>query len=179
MWMKIRRLAVLPAVAVLAFSLSGCITVQLPSAPEPSRAPIDPAPSATMTPTDDRDLVGDCASGVVVLDQAGADYTLGDCASVTIQGTDIDLDAGEIAQLTVRGDRNDVDAANISSVVIQGQDNDLDSRDIDDLQIGGDRNDVDADGSIALVTVEGNDNEVEATTIDVINDNGRNNIRVR
>lgn len=174
-----RRLAFLPIAVVLAFSLSGCITVQLPATSDASNAPSAPAPSATTTPSDDVDLVGDCSTGVVVLDQAGADYTLGDCASVTIQGTDIDLDAGAIAQLIVRGDRNDVDAANIGAVTIQGQDNDLDGRDISDLQISGDRNSVDADGVIALVTVDGNDNEVEATTIDVINDNGRNDIRVR
>jgi hypothetical protein len=168
-----RALAIL-GTAVLAVTLSGCITVQLPAKDDDDR---DPAPQSSQASPQQAEDVVQCGAEDVLLNQANTTYTLeGDCEEVSIQGTDITLLAENIDELTINGDRNTVKAQVLDEVEVSGQENTVAATGLREVSISGDRNTVDAGGDIDEVEVGGSDNVVSAEgSIRQVEDNGQRN----
>lgn len=144
----------------------------VPSAPATSAAPSTPsvAPPA--------DGLTDCAGAAVTLSGADVDFTLvGDCPAVTVNGTDLDIDAAgaTVGSLQLGGDRNELDAQRVETLAVGGQENEIDAVEIGSLAVNGDRNEVEADVRIGAVAVSGNDNRVTAPERGPVTDNGQRN----
>jgi len=175
-----RTLVAASIAIVLAASLSGCITVQLPpEAPQVPQATND----ATVPPqSNDDDAIEEvlCIEEDVVLNMPNVDYVVtGDCRTVTIEGADVEARIEKVASLVVRGDNNDIEVGELGSVLINGQDNEIEATrtlDLAKIEVSGNNNDVDTNGSISFVVFNGNDNEVDYSgAVDKISDNGSNN----
>ena len=162
-----RPLIAVSAAVLLAFSLSGCITIQLPGGGTPVTAPDDNNKnSQVLTCSDDEQIT---ESGSYVLEGA--------CPSVTIEGVDIDVEADTVVQLIIRGDRNSVDVDRLSDVTVSGTSNEVEAPSAAQVEIAGDRNKVDVDEGIEALVINGNDNDIEVgTEITTVSDSGERNI---
>jgi hypothetical protein len=153
------------AAVLLAFSLSGCITIQLPGGGTPVTAPDDNDNSQVVTCSEDEQIT-----------QSGSYVLEGACPSVTIEGVDIDVEADTIVQLIIRGDRNSVDVDRLSDVTVSGTSNEVEAPSAAQVEIAGDRNKVDVDEGIDALVINGNDNDIEVgTEITTVSDGGERN----
>jgi hypothetical protein len=162
----------LAGLAVAALVLTGCTSSFLadgPDAvPEPS-ATSTPEPTAS-TPPPEPEPEYDCDD--LLINRPG-NYVLGECGSVTLEGTGIDLTFTSIATLVIRGDRADLLGGELGSIEINGQGNDISVETIRGLRIRGEGNTVLANGAIGSVVVDGNENVVTSGEgIDSVIDNG-------
>ena len=172
-----RALAAASGALLLSVALTGCITVNVPAKPGP--------PAATNGPTngsDDDDFANavtlPCNDGdIVVSDLTTPAIITGDCASVTIEGSNFDVRIEKAAGLTIRGDDNDVDVVELGSVIINGQDNDVDvsQSGIRLVEIAGNDNSVSTPGDIDGAVVNGNDNDLEYAALGDRAENGTGN----
>ena len=133
--------------------------------PSPTATP-DATPTPEPTPEPDYDCDG------LVLNRPGA-YVLGDCGSVTIEGTGIRVTVSSVAALVIRGDGNDVVVEQLGDLDLSGQDNEIVAAEGGHLIVRGDDNLIVVDGRIASVNVTGNENEVRSGLgIGAVSDNG-------
>lgn len=157
------RAAGLLGIALVALLLPGCTSAFLTpggvgpvatetASPEPTPTADAPEPD----PSDEPDCVH------LLIDRPG-NYAIGECATVTLEGTGIHLAFGAIDQLVIRGDGSDVIGDTLGSVEIQGQGADVTAYSIDDLLIRGEDNIVVVESTIGAVNVQGNGNTVTAT----------------
>lgn len=151
--------------ALTAVLLAGCTSSFLIA--EGAGTEVEPTPTATLPPAPDEttapeEPADEFACDNVLLDRPG-NYALGDCGSVTVEGSGIDLAFSSIATLIIRGDGADLVGDELGDVEIQGQRSDITVVSIRDLTIRGERNTVVADGTIGTVVVHGNENVVNAT----------------
>jgi hypothetical protein len=172
------RVAALLAIGVVGVLLAGCTSNFLADGPaegtpSPSASSAVPEPTPTENPVDPADE-SDCVN--LLLDRPG-NYVIGDCDTVTINGTGIRLTFLTVGRLVLRGDGTDIAGETIGSLDIQGQAAEVTAFEIDELVIRGDDNVVTVDGVIGTVNVRGNGNVVTATDgIDApVVDNGLNN----
>lgn len=151
------------AAVLLAFSLSGCITIQLPGAPVVQD---DNANDSVLLSCDEEESITDAGS-----------YDLqGDCPSVTIEGVDIHVTADTIVELYVSGDRNEVEVDKLSDLVINGTVNEVEFPSASSVDIAGDRNAIEADEGIGTLAINGNDNDITVgTEIGSVSDSGERN----
>jgi len=176
-----RTLVAASIAIVLAASLSGCITVQLPpEAPEAPRVTNDATPGPTNNNDDDSTEEVSCIEDDVVLNMPNVDYVVtGDCRTVTIEGADVEVRIDTVDSLVIRGNNNDIEVAELGSILINGQDNEIEATRTSDLatvEISGNNNDIDTSGSIGTVVFNGGDNEIDYTgAVGKISDNGSNN----
>jgi hypothetical protein len=167
------RLASLAGLALASVLLTGCTSSFLADsgpevAPEPS-VTATPEPTAS-TPPPEPEPEYDCDD--IVLNRPG-NYVLGECGTVTLEGTGIDLTFTSIATLVLRGDRADLLGGQLGSVELQGQGNDISVESVRSLRIRGEGNTVLANGAIGSVVVDGNENVVTSGEgIDSVIDNG-------
>ena len=131
---------------VVAFALSGCITIQLPAGNGAGQS--DPR---TIT-----------CEGSQVISESGT-YTLTErCPNLSIEANDVTLDADEVVNLDIQGDRVTVQASAVTTVVIGGNSNTVDILALSDAQVAGDRNSVRTSGTLDRAVVNGNDNRIAA-----------------
>jgi len=166
---------------VLAASLSGCLTINLPpEGPETIRSSNTAVPTPQGNDNDDETEDVRCIEDDVVLNMPNVDYVVtGDCDSVTIEGADVEVRIESVDALIIRGDNNDIEVAELGSVLINGQDNEIEATrtlDLAKIEISGNNNDVDTNGSISTIVLNGSDNEIDYSgAVDKISDNGSNN----
>lgn len=172
------RAAGLLGIGALGVLLAGCTSNFLAEggddgAPTPSASTAAPAPTPTEDAVDPADE-SDCVN--LLLDRPG-NYVIGDCDTVTINGTGIRLTFLTVGSLVLRGDGTDVSGETIGSLEIQGQAAEVSAFEIDELLIRGNDNVVTVDGVIGTVNLKGNGNVVTATEgIDApVLDDGLNN----
>ena len=158
------QLIAVSAAVLLAFSLTGCITIQLPGG-TPVTAPDDNDNSQLISCSDDEQLT-----------EPGSYVLQGACPLVTIEGTDIEIEADTVVQLIIRGDRNTADVDSLSDVTISGTNNEVEAPSAAQVEIAGDRNQVDIDEGIDSLVINGNDNDIEVgTEITTVSDGGERN----
>lgn len=188
--MSVRRLGHIAILIAAAAVLTGCGVVAAPRqtvlpAPPTAASPSSPAtpiPShaATTAPTAAPPAAEGtvvCAGGRTEISGADQDFVLtGDCASVTIGGTGLRVDATQatLGVVQLSGDRNELASADVADLSVGGQDNVIDAATLSTVALNGDRNTVTASGFTAL-TVSGNDNTVRADRRGAVTDNGQRN----
>jgi len=177
-----RTLVAASIAIVLAASLSGCITVQLPpeATPLPQSTNVPAQPEGDATDEFIEYTTVSCIEDDVVLNTPGLNYVVqGDCRSVIVEGAGVEVQIESVGSLIVRGDNNDIEVGELGSVLINGQENEIEATSTTDLakiEISGNNNDLDTSGSIGTVVLNGNDNEVDYSgAVDKISDNGSNN----
>lgn len=159
------RAAALAGIALAAVLLAGCTSDFLVdggtgAAPTPAETTATPQPTATEeAPQVDPDEEFDCVN--LLIDRPG-NYVVGDCRTVTLQGSGIRLTFTSITELVIRGDGVDVVGEALGSVDINGQRSEISAFQIDDVTIRGDDNVVTVETNIGSVTVQGNRNVVSA-----------------
>lgn len=157
--------------AALALALAGCSSSVLLGVPQ-GDAPAAPTATPSPAPESTAEPVVDVGCDHVRITEPG-NYLLGDCATVTLEGTGIDVTAAGIGQLLVRGDRLDVVAETIDDLRIEGQGNEIEAGTIDRVDLRGERNEITADDPIGVVTIDGNENVVASDGgVDTLIDNG-------
>lgn len=171
------RAAGLLGIGIAAVLLAGCTSNFLAEGaegpqPTPSTS-TTPSPTPTEEAPDPADE-SDCVN--LLLDRPG-NYVIGDCDTVTFNGSGIRLSFVSIGALILQGDGADVTGESLGSVEIQGQAAEISAFEIGDVVIRGDDNVVTVDGPVGTVNVRGNGNVVTATEgIDSpVVDNGLNN----
>lgn len=188
--MSVRLLGHIAILIAAAAVLTGCGVVAAPRqtvlpAPPTAASPSSPAtpiPShaATTAPTAAPPAAEGtvvCAGGRTEISGADQDFVLtGDCASVTIGGTGLRVDAtrATLGVVQLSGDRNELASADVADLSVGGQDNVIDAATLSTVALNGDRNTVTASGFTAL-TVSGNDNTVRADRRGAVTDNGQRN----
>jgi len=168
-----RPLASFGVAAAVVFLLAGCITIQSPSGADSNGPGITGAPGGANPGAGSRT---DCTGQAVLLNQAGATYTLsGKCGQVSVQGQGIVVRMDDAAGVEIRGDRITVDVDTAGALAISGQDNTVVADSLDAVAIRGDRNRVEGD-RIRALTINGNDNTVRSdSAIGGVVDNGSRN----
>jgi len=166
---------------VLAASLSGCLTINLPpEGPETIRSSNTAFPTPQNNDDDDETEDVLCIEEDVVLNMPDVDYVVtGDCDSVTIEGEGVDATIVATKSLVVRGNDNDVQALELGSILVNGQGNSVEvtvTSQITKIEIAGNDNDIETLGSIIDIVFNGSDNEVDYIgNVDKLADNGSNN----
>lgn len=157
-----RPLPALAALTLTALLLAGCTSAfladEVPGAGTEPSVTATPDPEAT-TPAPEPGPDLDC--GDVLLNRPG-NYVLGECGTVTIEGTGIDLAFTSVERLVIRGDRADILGGAVRALEIQGQGSDLELASVGELRIRGEGNSVIVEGTIDSVVVDGNENVVTA-----------------
>jgi len=173
------RAAGLAGIAIAAVLLAGCTSDFLSSGggtePLPTESAATPEPSATVDTPDPADDL-DCVN--LLIDRPG-NYVIGDCGTVTLEGTGIRLTFASIGELVLRGDGADVVGETLGSLQIDGQGADISAYEIGDVVIRGDDHVVVAETTIESVDVSGNGNVVSAgdgITLPVVDDGLLNEI---
>lgn len=158
------RAAGLLGIGLAAVLLAGCTSDFLADggtagpAPTETSATPEPTPSE-VAPTEDPSDEFDCVN--LLINRPG-NYVVGDCGTVTLEGTGIRLTFTSIAHLVLRGDGADVLGETLASVEISGQGVDIAADELGDLVIRGDDNVVTVETTIDTVEVQGNNNVVTA-----------------
>lgn len=127
--------------------------------PSPTEAAATPEQTPAPDVAEPQPDEPDCVS--LLIDRPG-NYVIGECASVTLEGTGIRLAFSSIAELIVRGDGADLIGESLGSVQIDGQGATISALDIADLMLRGNDNVVTAETTIGTVNVQGNGNVVSA-----------------
>lgn len=158
------RAAGLLGIGLAAVLLAGCTSDFLADggdgAPAPAETTAAPAPTPTEeAPQPDPAEEFDCVN--LLIDRPG-NYVVGDCGTVTLEGSGIRLTFISIAELVIRGDGAEVVGEDLGSVEIQGQGTEFAVTRIGDLVIRGEDNVVVVDSTIDTVDVQGNGNVVSA-----------------
>ena len=156
------RAAGLLGIGLAAVLLAGCTSDFLAAggAPAPAETTTAPAPTPTEeAPQPDPAEEFDCVN--LLIDRPG-NYVVGDCGTVTLEGSGIRLTFISIAELVIRGDGAEVVGEDLGSVEIQGQGTEFAVTSIGDLVIRGEDNVVVVDSTIDTVDVQGNGNVVSA-----------------
>ena len=126
-----RRILAGLAGAVLALGLAGCSADWLlrddaSGAPTPAESS-SPDPEPSLEPSESPTAAPDC-DGPLVIDLPGT-YRLGECDSLVLEGTGIEVEALRIGELVLRGDRNTVEVRGaIGSVAVRGNFNSVTSQ---------------------------------------------------
>jgi hypothetical protein len=125
-----RTLSAVVAVT-LVLAVAGCTADWLLGAdgsPPPSpTASEDPDPTPSATPSGSSGPIEECA-GDLVITRPGT-YLLGDCDTLTLEGTGIVVEAASVGHLIVRGDDNELRASSgIGSVTVSGNSNTVTSQ---------------------------------------------------
>jgi hypothetical protein len=158
------RAAGLLGIGLAAVLLAGCTSDFLAeggtAGPAPTETSVTPEPTPTeVAPTEDPSDEFDCVN--LLINRPG-NYVVGDCGTVTLEGTGIRLTFTSIAHLVLRGDGADVLGETLGSVEISGQGVDIAADELGDLVIRGDDNVVTVETTIDTVEVQGNNNVVSA-----------------
>jgi hypothetical protein len=150
-------------IALAAVLLAGCTSNFLADGGDGAATPVPtatPEPTATeVAPEPDPVDEPDCVN--LLIDRPG-NYVVGDCGTVTLQGTGIRLTFTSITELVLRGDGADVVGESIGRLEIQGQSADIAAFEIGDVTIRGNENVIVAESTIDTVNVQGNENVVTA-----------------
>lgn len=157
------RAAGLIGIGIAAVLLAGCTSNFLAddsdgAAPTPSASTATPEPTPTQEAPDPADE-SDCVN--LLIDRPG-NYVIGDCDTVTINGSGIRLSFLSIGALVLRGDGAVASGEALGSLEVQGQAAEVSAFEIDAVVLRGDDNVITVDGAIGTVTVQGNGNVVTA-----------------
>ncbi len=158
------RAAGLLGIGLAAVLLAGCTSDFLAEGGDGAPAPAETTTAPTPTPTEEAPQPDpaeefDCVN--LLIDRPG-NYVVGDCGTVTLEGSGIRLTFISIAELVIRGDGAEVVGEDLGSVEIQGQGTEFAVTSIGDLVIRGEDNVVVVDSTIDTVDVQGNGNVVSA-----------------
>ena len=141
---------------VLAFSLAGCITIQLPAGTgeeQSSGANLDCEETDEIT-------------------EPGTYTLLGRCSLVTVVANDVTITGDDVREFDITGDRVVVTAAASDTVTVDGNTNSINIADLGEAQVSGDRNAVRTGAILDRIIVNGHDNAFEAEGITAVFDNG-------
>ena len=152
----------LASATLVVLLLAGCTSDFLVDGAGPSAAPT-PTPSDTATPTPSAVPTEDPAEfdcDNILINHPG-NYVLGECGTITLEGSGIDLTLTSVANLVIRGDNADVLATTIGDLEISGQGNEITvDEDIDTVHVEGNENVVTAGGGIGSIRDDGLLNEI-------------------
>ncbi|MEO5533863.1 MAG: hypothetical protein ABIR17_01870 [Pseudolysinimonas sp.] len=172
------RLVLMPA-ALAVLLLGGCTSNFLVGgggSPSTDAPPPSPSATETATPTPTsppQQTSAECNN--LLINRAGT-YALGDCTTVTIEGSNIDVSFGSIENLVIRGNGARLSGEHLGDVQLSGQGDEIDVVTLGTLHIRGDQNLVNAEQTIHSVIIDGNTNTVTAGDgIDQKADNGIGN----
>ncbi|WP_395639574.1 hypothetical protein [Pseudolysinimonas sp.] len=158
---RIRAVGLL-GIGLAAVLLAGCTSDFLSEGggggPAPTETIATPEPTVTDAAPDPADEL-DCVS--LLIDRPG-NYVVGECGTVTLEGSGIRLTFTSIAELVIRGDGADLVGETVGTVEIQGQGADISAVSIGDVVIRGEENVIVAESTIDTVNVQGNENVVTA-----------------
>ena len=154
----------LVAIALSAALLAGCTSDFLAGGGTGAAVPGETTATPDATPSDeapqpDPNEAFDCVN--LLIDRPG-NYVVGECGTVTLEGSGISFTFTSIADLIVRGDGADVVGEDVGSVEIEGQGAEFSVTSIGDLAIRGEDNVVVVESTIDTVDVQGNGNVVSA-----------------
>lgn len=161
-----RRALLAPAGLVL-LVLAGCTSNFIVEGGNAGGAPTPTAtdtatPEPTETTPAEPEIQYECDN---LLLNAPGNYYLGDCGTITLEGSGIDLVASSIAVLIVRGENADVVVDEIGRLELSGQGNTFEVRSITKVEIQGNGNVVTVEDAIGTLRIEGNENVVTADEI--------------
>ncbi|MEO8529571.1 MAG: DUF3060 domain-containing protein [Pseudolysinimonas sp.] len=174
------RLMLVP-VALAALLLGGCTSDFLaggagPTITDGPTASPSATETATPTPTPPPTPEPTAIPCNLVFTKA-ENYVLGDCATVTIEGSNINVTFESIDHLVIRGNGARLNGQSLGDVQLSGQSNEIEVVTLGAVHIRGDQNLVAAEQTIHSVIVDGNSNTVTAGDgIDQKADNGIDNV---
>jgi len=131
---------------VVAFTLSGCITIQLPAGTGDGQAS-----GSTIT-----------CEQTQTITESGTYRLTGRCPNLAIEANDVVVTAGDVVNLDITGDRVNVTSTETTTLVIGGNSNIVEAGALSDAQIAGDRNSVHTVGALDRAVINGNDNKIAA-----------------
>lgn len=122
----VRTTAVLLGTVVLVSTLAACSSSDDGQA-GPTASPTASTKASTSDfvapPADIEKTTAECTDGAVVVDASNVDVTVGDCAKVTVTGSNSVIHLGSADQLIVEGAINDVDMKSVGAVTVTGSGN--------------------------------------------------------
>lgn len=166
--MTTRTRALVPVLAavLLAGGLAGCTSdflvgggeTEATSTPTPSPSPTDAAPTSGPGQAEG-ELTPECDD--ILIDRPG-NYVLGDCGTVMLVGSGIDLQFSRIDELVVRGDGARIAGDVILRLDLEGDRATVQATSLGAVTIDGGDNTVTAQDDISSLVIDGNDNTVTA-----------------